>query len=362
VAVVAVGAAIGCGDDSQSPNPQGSGSITLSLSSADAMTAAGDTRTLSAIVKSASGDVLHSPAVTFESSAPSVATVVGSGTSATITAVADGEAVVRATSGAVHDSVRVTVHRVLAAISLSAPSPTLLLGSSVQLTVLGLDARQHEIQGLTGFMFTSNNTGAVVSPSGLVTSIFRFLPVSRATITASLTRDGATVSGSTQIEITQPLSFDFGALLLSYGEHPGRMTTYGAGVTYFALGAARLDYRVAWSMLTGPATSVHIHGPAGEGEDGDVLVSFNPAVQSTSYGTVTGSITAQDIVPRNGQPPISLDSLIKLVAHKDVYVDVHTVEYPEGEIRGQTQLVIPNPASARVPSEARNSRVVRRSS
>lgn len=78
--------------------------------------------------------------------------------------------------------------------------------------------------------------------------------------------------------------------------------------------------------LTGPGTAMHIHGPAGAGTNASVLVSlvpYNfPAQNPTNGGVIFGDIPW----PTNDTAPL-------LAGH--TYLNIHTPQYPGGEIRGQ---------------------------
>lgn len=78
--------------------------------------------------------------------------------------------------------------------------------------------------------------------------------------------------------------------------------------------------------LTGPAKAMHIHGPAGPGTNASVLVSlvpYNfPSSNPTNGGVVVGNIA---------WPTNDTDALLSGLT----YLNVHTDQYPGGEIRGQ---------------------------
>ena len=78
--------------------------------------------------------------------------------------------------------------------------------------------------------------------------------------------------------------------------------------------------------LTGAATAMHIHGPAGPGTNAPVLVSlvpYNfPAVNPAQGGIIFGDI-----------PWPTNDTTILLAGL--TYLNIHTMQYPGGEIRGQ---------------------------
>ncbi|WP_246040420.1 CHRD domain-containing protein [Roseovarius arcticus] len=79
--------------------------------------------------------------------------------------------------------------------------------------------------------------------------------------------------------------------------------------------AKTVSWTVTYDGLTGDATAAHIHGPAAEGENAGPVVDMSEAIMEGS-----GDITDEQIG--------------ELEAGK-YYVNVHTEEYPNGEIRGQ---------------------------
>jgi len=126
--------------------------VAVSIASTDPMTAAGEIRLATAVVRDAYGSVISAPSVSWRTSAPAVATVAGSGASATVTAVDDGTASITAASGGVEGVITVTVRRSVVSIELSAPDSVVVAGSTTQLTVVGRDARGAAITGLTAFV------------------------------------------------------------------------------------------------------------------------------------------------------------------------------------------------------------------
>ncbi|MEP6494153.1 MAG: CHRD domain-containing protein [bacterium] len=324
------------GDKGPLTGPAGA-SVSLMISSNDAMTSAGDTRAVTAVVTDANGTVVSSPSVVWNTSAPAVAAVSETGSGATITAVGDGTATITATSGSTQGTVTVAVHRKLASVVLSAPAPVLTIGSTMQLIATGRDARQNPIPGLTGFLYSSSGPDkAVVSSSGLVSGLVSLSETPTATITATLTRDGITAGATTEITVRPPAGFDFAAFMLTEYERQTRVPTPGIGIAYFFVDGAKVNYIVTWSALSGPAISAHIHGAAGADDEADILVDLPIVGQTTNLGSITGSFTVADIRSQNGHPVITPGSLIELMRSSTAYVDVHTAAYAGGEIRGQT--------------------------
>jgi len=88
VALVVFAGLTACGgsdDGGGGPTAPTATSIVLTPASTAAFASFGETRTITALVRDASQSALANPSVTFTSSNASVATVTGSGTSATVT-------------------------------------------------------------------------------------------------------------------------------------------------------------------------------------------------------------------------------------------------------------------------------------
>lgn len=85
-----------------------------------------------------------------------------------------------------------------------------------------------------------------------------------------------------------------------------------------------LQYKVTWTGLSGEATAAHFHGPASPGENAPPMQDITITVNGTS-GIGEATVTA------------SSELHAALMAGK-VYYNIHTADFPEGEIRGQVQL------------------------
>ena len=193
----------GCGGSDSTPPPPPPppvpASVTLGISSPDVMTSFGDTRTVTAVVKDADANIITSPTVTWSSSAPTVVNVTSSGLTTTATAMADGNATITATSGTATASVATSVAQRLSSVLLDPASVGLTVSGTRQLTATARDARANLIAGVTGYEFSSNNTSvATVSTTGLVTAA----AVGNATITASVTRNTVTASGTSSVIVS----------------------------------------------------------------------------------------------------------------------------------------------------------------
>lgn len=77
-------------------------------------------------------------------------------------------------------------------------------------------------------------------------------------------------------------------------------------------------WTITYDGLTGPANAAHFHGPAAEGEDAGPIVPISGALDSPIEGSATLS---------EEQATQLMDGLW--------YFNIHTEQYPGGEIRGQ---------------------------
>lgn len=78
-----------------------------------------------------------------------------------------------------------------------------------------------------------------------------------------------------------------------------------------------LTWTITYSGLSGKATAAHFHGPAKPGANAGPMV---PITQLDS--------------PMKGSVTLTEDQA-QALAGGNVYVNVHTAKYPDGEIRGQ---------------------------
>ena len=101
-----------------------------------------------------------------------------------------------------------------------------------------------------------------------------------------------------------------------------------------------MDFELTFSGLTGPASAAHIH-IGQRAVAGNVTIFFcggggRPNCPGAS-GTVTGTITALDVlpVPAQGIAGGDLDAVLRGMRAGVTYANMHTAAHPGGEIRGQ---------------------------
>jgi hypothetical protein len=125
----------------------------------------------------------------------------------------------------------------------------------------------------------------------------------------------------------------FDAFLTGTSEVPPNASP-GTGFGTVLLNAAQnqITCDENWSGLTAPATASHIHGPAAPGTNAPVLFPFSgvPAATSGSIPTQSFAIT-----------PAQVSDLFAGL----YYMNVHTSNFPGGEIRGQL-IIVPEPSTA----------------
>lgn len=98
-----------------------------------------------------------------------------------------------------------------------------------------------------------------------------------------------------------------------------------------------------FSNLTGAAVAMHIHSPAGPGTNAGVIIPLTaysfPAATPADGGIIFGDV------------PIGTNDVPHLMAGL-AYINIHTVEYPGGEIRGQLVPHINAPPQVSCPADA----------
>ena len=82
-----------------------------------------------------------------------------------------------------------------------------------------------------------------------------------------------------------------------------------------------LTWHVTYAGMSGPVLAGHFHGPATPGRDAPPVIFFQPPLTS----------------PIDGSQKLTLDQVSQLLGGL-YYVNLHTKEFPMGEIRGQVNV------------------------
>jgi Cu/Zn superoxide dismutase len=100
------------------------------------------------------------------------------------------------------------------------------------------------------------------------------------------------------------------------------------GTVLLSAAEDRITVTLSYSGLTGAATAAHIHGPAGAGANAGVLFDLSSSLPINNGGATEQTLT------------IAPAQVVQLKAGQ-LYLDVHSSNYPNGEIRGQVLPVPP---------------------
>ena len=79
----------------------------------------------------------------------------------------------------------------------------------------------------------------------------------------------------------------------------------------------KLTWTITYSGLSDKAKAAHLHGPAKEGENAGPMITLSPLASPIKGAAILTEDQAKALLGGN------------------MYVNVHTVKYPDGEIRGQ---------------------------
>jgi len=116
----------------------------------------------------------------------------------------------------------------------------------------------------------------------------------------------------------------FGATLSGRDEVPPTNSRAAAGEVQVSYDQARkaITWKVSFGNLTSTATAAHLHGPAMPGANAGVVVTLTPRNMYPVVSPLEGSATLTD------------QQAADLMAGR-WYANIHTVNNPTGEIRGQ---------------------------
>ena len=112
------------------------------------------------------------------------------------------------------------------------------------------------------------------------------------------------------------------------------VNTNSTGIAIFQVKDNNLNFKINVTNLDN-IKGAHIH--KGEfGQNGDVIVTlFNPG---KPIDIVNGTLVEGNIDASSLQGPIkgkSINDLVQMMNNTQTYVNIHTEQYPNGEIRGQ---------------------------
>jgi hypothetical protein len=83
-----------------------------------------------------------------------------------------------------------------------------------------------------------------------------------------------------------------------------------------------MNYTISWNNLSGVATEIHLHAPATAGTNAPPVYTLGPTEQTGPSGKVSGSL-------------VITDTMENFLLNGRMYYNVHSIQYPNGEIRAQ---------------------------
>lgn len=144
----------------------------------------------------------------------------------------------------------------------------------------------------------------------------------------------------------------------NYAGPPGDGSTDSTGggtADFFYINATQqLAYTIAWFGLEGDLTAIHIHGPAGPGQNTmshlfDVFSDEQQVIDAgvgRRNGFISGSIDLSAPHTHGGGDPLGPAFILDTLEAGQAYINVHTTAFPHGEIRGQVPNLVPEPTTA----------------
>ena len=132
----------------------------------------------------------------------------------------------------------------------------------------------------------------------------------------------------------------FTAELLGRHEVPP-INTEGSATLKLTIHDASIDFELHYANLSAPPAAAHIHF-AQPRVNGGVMIFFcggggTPACPTATAGTVMGTLTAALVIGPTAQGVGSgdFDALVGAIRAGEAYANMHTFNFPSGEIRGQ---------------------------
>src|SRR5262249_47252205 len=120
------------------------------------------------------------------------------------------------------------------------------------------------------------------------------------------------------------------------------------GTAMFTINSAgtEIDFTISFGLdvgsqpLTSPLQAGHIHF-AMPGVNGPVILPFPNLPVGATSGTFSGILTAANLTPAD--PILTFDEAVAALEAGNTYTNLHTANFPGGEIRGQNPAADPAP-------------------
>lgn len=125
------------------------------------------------------------------------------------------------------------------------------------------------------------------------------------------------------------------ATLVGNEENPPVLSgAFGSAEVTVDLAARTITYRVDVFNLPSGVTVSHIH-VGSKGVNGPTIFNFTPPVSASNDFGYSGTLSESNLNLRRDQGIGSMDDAIQAMTGRQTYVNVHSVVFPGGEIRGQ---------------------------
>jgi pimeloyl-ACP methyl ester carboxylesterase len=248
----------------------------------------GESVTLTAVARDASGDVIATASFTWSSSDPSIVRVDETANGARATALTNGAATITVTSGEVSITVSANVAQAVANIDFSG-SVTFVefSGETAQLAATPIDARGNTVPGTSVTWSSSNPAVATVDVTGVVTA--------RDFGTAVMTATSGAVTDQVFFEVLGDRFFLNGSVRLRYdldlpdgsgGPFPAVVWVHGSGMLN------RNSQAVATNRLVPEGLAVLRYDKRGVGESTGSFFNIGPSNSNVGLRTLAGDAAA----------------------------------------------------------------------
>jgi hypothetical protein len=131
---------------------------------------------------------------------------------------------------------------------------------------------------------------------------------------------------------TAPDTITYVSTLSAANERPTAVNSPATGTATYTLRGNELTYTITVTGLTSLTTMSHIHRGS-NAEAGPIVVPYT--VYSVQNGLVSTGVIDLTKPVASGANTITGDSLRVLLNNGNAYTNVHTVNFPAGEVRGQ---------------------------
>jgi hypothetical protein len=141
------------------------------------------------------------------------------------------------------------------------------------------------------------------------------------------------------------------ARLNGFQEVPSKLThAAGRFTAVIDPSGTTIEFTLTFGDLSTPTLFAHIHFAQRHVNGGVILFLCNntpdgpqPRACPSPGGTVTGTITAEDVIGPAGDAdqgitPGNLEDALRAILHGATYVNVHSERFPGGEVRGQISI------------------------